>query len=408
MIKLEEARNIVLSNIKRLLTKEEVNILDSLGRVIAEDIISKVNIPPFSNSAMDGYAVRNCDTPGELKVMEEVPAGYVAKKRVSKGQAIKVMTGAPLPKGADSVVMVEDVESETSTTRYGGCPEPVTRVKIFEHVESDTNIRKAGEDIEKGEKVIKKGTILKPAQLGILASLGISRVKVSMRPHVAILVTGDEVVGISEKLAPGKIHNSNGYSLYGQVLRSGGEPIQLGIAGDNEWTIRDRIIKGIKNDALIISGGVSVGDYDLVHKTLAELDMDIKFKKVSIRPGKPAVFGILRGTPVFGLPGNPVSSMVTFELYVKPALLKMMGCIDYSPVYVDAILDEDVEKKKGLRFFTRAVTEWKGGEYRTRTTGPQGSGILKSMAIANSLMDLPSDLEFVRKGDVVRVRWLNS
>lgn len=406
MIKVEKAESLVLSNIKKVLPREKVNIENSLGRVLAEDIRSSLDIPPFNNSAMDGYAVRSIDTPGNLEVIEEVPAGYVAKKRLTKGKAIRIMTGAPLPAGADSVVMKED------TAAFGGNPKSKIQilnfVKILKAVKHGENIRKKGEDIKKGERVIKKGVILKPSHLGVLASLGISKVKVSKKPKIAILNTGDEIVGINEKLKPGKIRNSNRYSLSGQVLLAGAEPVSLGIARDRKEEIRSKILEGIKNDMLIISGGVSVGEYDLVHKTLASLGMDIKFQKIAIKPGKPVVFGLLNKRPVFGLPGNPVASMVSFELFVKPVIFKMMGCNEDYTRYVDAVSDSDIEKKKGLKFFVRAVTEYKGGEYRARTTGPQGSGILKSMTIANSLIELPEDLEAVKKGDVVRVKWLNS
>ena len=401
MIKVEEAQKIILENISSI-GAEEVSTLESLGRIIAKDYYSKDDIPTFDNSAMDGYAVSSSDVIGAsqqkpvvLDVIEDLPAGVVARQEIKKGKAIRIMTGAPIPGGADSVIMVE------KTQRDGG------RVKIFESARPGENIRRAGEDIDKGALVLKKGKIIGPAEIGILASLGVKSVEVTRCPGVGILATGDELIEIEEGLTVGKIRNANTYSLFGQVKNAGGIPYDLGIAKDNKLEIRRKIKEGLRNDMLLISGGVSVGDYDYVKEVMADLNGRIEFWKVAMRPGKPLVFCVVNNRPVFGLPGNPVSSMVSFEIFVRPAILKMLGQSQDSRKEVDAVLEEDIKKTKNLRYFLRGKTEWKGGVYRTRTTGPQGSGILKSMVLANSLIILPEEEEYVQKGTRVTVRFLD-
>ncbi len=400
MIKVEEAQKVILGNI-RSSGSEEITILESMGRTISKDYCSKDDIPPFDNSAMDGYAVSSSEVAGAnrqkpviLDVIEDLPAGRVAKREIKKGQGIRIMTGAPIPCGADAVIMVEKTQAD------GG------KVKIFESAKAGENIRCAGEDIKRGELVLRKGKIIGPAEIGILASLGVKSVEVAKSPGVGILATGDELVEIEEDLTAGKIRNSNSYSLSGQVKKAGGIPHHLGIVSDDKSEIRRKIEEGLENDILLISGGVSVGEYDYVKEVMADLNGRIEFWKVAIRPGKPLVFGVINGKPVFGLPGNPVSSMVSFEVFVRPAILKMLGQKGDNRREVDAILEESIKKKKDFKYFLRAKTEWKGGEYRTKTTGPQGSGILKSMALANSLIILSEGEEFVEKGRQVTVRFL--
>ncbi len=254
--------------------------------------------------------------------------------------------------------------------------------------------------------VIPKGTRLNSAHIGLLASLGKAKVFVTRKPKVAILATGDEVLDVGEKLEPGKLRNSNTYTLYSQVLKCGGIPKNLGIAKDKPDMLEARLKGGLDCDMILTSGGVSVGDYDLVKFILAKMGTNIRFWKVAMRPGKPLVFGLVKGIPIFGLPGNPVSSMISFEVFVKPAILKMEGANDFDAKNVDAVLKENITKKKGLRYFLRAITRWEDGIYLTRTTGPQGSGILKSMALANSLIVLPEEEENVDKGVRVTVRFL--
>ena len=401
MLRVDEALEIVLEQISPL-AFEEVSLIDSLDRVLAEDIYAELDIPPFDNSAMDGYALSSLDVSGAspenhilIDVVEDLSAGNIARKEVGRGQAIKIMTGAPIPRGADSVVMVEETEAIGN------------KVRIFEKVKPLQNIRQAGEDIRKGELVLKKGQIIGPAQMGIVASMGAGTVKVAKAPRVGILATGDELVGIEENIAPGKIRDSNTYSLFGQVKKTGGIPCNLGIAKDDKSRIRAKIEEGLDYELLLISGGVSVGDYDYVKLVLSEMGAEIKFWKVAMRPGKPLVFGVINGKPIFGLPGNPVSSMVAFEVFVKPVILKMLGQKQSMKKEVDAVLEEGIKKKKGFRCFLRAQTNWEDGVYLARTTGPQGSGILNSMALANSLMILPEEAELIEKGTKVTVRFLD-
>ncbi|MBI5676589.1 MAG: molybdopterin molybdotransferase MoeA [Nitrospirae bacterium] len=400
MIKVEEALDIVLESVKSM-DAEKAGIIDSFGRVLAEDIKSDYNIPAFDYSAMDGYAVRVADTKGasagkgaKLKVAGELRAGGDTSARVEKGQAVKIMTGAPIPQGANAVVMVEDTKMEDGN------------VAVLEEAEKGENIRLAGEDIKKGDLVISKGTLLREGHIGILAALGIPEVNVTRRPKVAILATGDEVISIDEDIKPGKVRNSNAYSLHAQVLACGGIPINKGVARDDIEGLKAKLRSCLDCDIIITSGGVSMGEYDYVKDVMIDMGMKLKFWKVAMRPGKPNLFGIINSKPFFGLPGNPVSTMVGFEVFVKPAILKMLGRINDDRREVEAVLEEDIRKKKGLKFFIRAQTRWEDGCYITRTTGPQGSGILSSMVKADSFIILPEDEELVKQGEKVLVRLL--
>jgi molybdopterin molybdotransferase len=315
------------------------------------------------------------------------------------------MTGAPIPKGADSVVMVEDTEKVSGLGPQASGKKEY--VRIFREVKKGENARYAGEDVRKGEAVIRKGDILKSGYIGMLASLGVSKIKVYRKPKAAILATGDELVEINQRLVPGKIRNSNAYSLYSQVIRAGAFPILLGIARDEKEDLRSKIKKGLKADMLLVSGGISVGDYDFVKDVLGELGTQMKFWRVAMKPGKPLAFGMMGKISVFGLPGNPVSSMVTFEQFVRPALLKMAGAREIFRFHLPAIFREDFQKKKGLRYFLRVVLENKNGTLYASLTGPQGSGILKSMVLANGIMELPEELENLRPGDTAQVTYLD-
>jgi molybdopterin molybdotransferase len=402
LIKVQEAQKLILQCID-LLGSEEVRLTDSLGRVLAEEIYADCDIPLNDNSAMDGYALKSQDTKGAsidnprvFEVVEDLKAGYLSRRQLASGQAIRIMTGAVIPEGADSVVTLEDTQKEG---RF--------KVIVSKEVRRGENIRRAGEDIRRGELIITKGTLLSSAHIGILASLGRPRIKVARKPKVAILATGDEVIDVDEELMPGKLRSSNTYTLYSQILNCGGIPRNLGIARDKPQELEEKIKEGLGSDLILTSGGVSVGEYDLVKFILAKMGTDIKFWKVAMRPGKPLVFGMIRGIPIFGLPGNPVSSMVSFEVFVRPAILRMLGQREDTRKEVDAVLEEDLKKKIGLRYFLRAYTRWEDGVYLTRTSGPQGSAILKSMALANSLIILPEEEELVEKGMRVTVRFLD-
>jgi len=396
MIPVKEALYRILEQIPRL-GKERVGILEAQGRVLAEDIFSSQNIPPWDNSAMDGYAVRYFDiqeasekNPVFLKVLSDLPAGRVFEGRIGPGEAVRIMTGAPLPEGADTVVPVEE------TVKADG------NVKILAAIPAEGNIRRAGEDVSAGVKVLEEGIVLRAAHAGMLASLRRSAIYVYQRPRVAVLSTGDELLEIDEPWQDGKIINSNSYSIAGQVLECGGQPLQLGIARDRREELSAKMKEGLVADILITTGGVSVGDYDLVKGLLKEMGQ-MNFWKVAMRPGQPLAFGRLAGKPLFGLPGNPVSCMISFEQFVRPSLLKMAGFSRIFRMPLSAVLKEDLSKKTGLTYFVRCRLIEEGGRLLATTTGEQGSGILSSMVRAQGLVVLPAVKSAAQKGEVVSV-----
>jgi molybdopterin molybdotransferase len=401
MISVEEAIHRILEQIPRL-GKERLPILQCLGRIMGEDIFAPRNIPPWDNSAMDGYAVRWQDiheaSPHKgikLKVLADLPAGRIFEGEIGPGEAIRIMTGAPLPRGADTVIQVEDTEKSGDAVRILSCPE------------KGKNIRLAGEDVKAGERVLEEGNLLRPPHMGLLASLQRSIISVYQVPRVAILSTGDELIEIDEPWEEGKIINSNSYSLASQVIECGALPLQLGIAKDNPEALSAKIHQGLFADILVTSGGVSVGDYDLVKGMLRELGK-IDFWKVAMRPGQPLAFGIVFGKPLFGLPGNPVSSMVSFEQFVRPSILKMAGHQNLFRPTLPAVLREDIEKKAGLTHFIRCRLIYEQGKFSAWSTGEQGSGILSSMVKAQGLIVLPRNKTLLRAGEEVRVILLDS
>ena len=420
MISVEQALGKILSYVD-ILEEEERPILDCLGQVLAEDIYSGINIPPLDNTAMDGYAVQAKDTlnstkesPRFLSVIDTVAAGYISKYEVKPGTAIRIMTGAPIPRGADSVVQFENTD-ELLRRESSIDQQLPTEIGILCEAEAGLNIRQAGEDITKGSKVLNKGTVIRPSEVGVLASLGHSKVMVIRRPVVAILATGDELVDINQPLPLGKIYNSNTYSVAALVLRYGGIPRILGIALDSEDSLVARLRQGLDADMLITTGGVSAGDYDVVKDILAK-EGEIAFWTVRMKPGKPLAFGTIRGgskagvarnIPHLGLPGNPVSSMVTFELFVRPPILKMMGKKNLAKPTVEAVLEDPVVNSDGRRIMARAVVRERNGKYFAQLTGPQGSGILTSMSLANGLVIIPEDKARMEAGDVVQVMMLD-
>jgi len=401
MISVEEALSHILNSISPL-DPEKTDILNALGRVIGEDIYSGRNIPPKDNSAMDGYALRSDDTKGAtseapaiVESIEDIPAGYPSQKTIGRGQAARIMTGAFVPEGADTVVKVEDTDREGN------------RVKIFVESPRGDNIRYSGEDVKIGDLVIPKGKIAGPAEVGMLASLGRSFITVYQRPLVAIIATGDEIVDVDEDTSGDKIISSNSYSINAQVRECGAVALQTGIAKDREESLIAAFRAASRADVIISSGGVSVGDYDFVKDVMAQMGTNIEFWQVAQRPGKPLAFGTMQGKLVFGLPGNPVSSMITFEEYVRPALLKMMGREEIFRRTVTATLMEDVKKKRGLKHFIRARVKKLGTNFVVSTTGEQGSGILKSMVLANGIIVLPEDISLAKKGDEVTVQLID-
>ena len=419
MISVEQALEKVL-NQAEVLEAEQVSILDSLGQVLAEDVISDIYIPPLDNTAMDGYAVRAADTSGAsqasprlLRIIDTVIAGSIPQHAVVAGTAIRIMTGAPIPEGADGVVRFEDTDE--GYHQKSAADSPITEIGILCEAKLGQNIRRAGEDISKGTMVLKKGTIIRPADVGVLASLGRSEVKAIRRPVVAILATGNELVEINQPLPPGKIYNSNTYSVAALVQHYGGIPKILGIALDSEDSLVTSLRPGLDADMLITSGGVSMGDYDIVKDVLAR-EGEISFWTVRMKPGKPLAFGTIQGTdkkggarsiPHLGLPGNPVSSIITFELFARPALLKMMGKNNFAKRTVEAILEDSVINTDGRRIYSRARVTKRGNQYFARLTGPQGSGILTSMSQANGLAIIPEDKARADEGETVQVMMLD-
>jgi len=401
LTRLEDALKTVLDAVP-VLGVEKIGLLDALGRVLAEDIIAERDNPPWDNSAMDGFAVRYEDikqahaitTPTVLKVIEDVSAGTFPKKTVGKGEAIRIMTGAPIPEGADTVLKVEDTEHTPDS------------VKVFKEEQKGANIRPKGEDVRKGDCIIAKGKAIRPAEAGMLAILAKPFAFVYQKPRVAILSTGDELVDLDERLTDEKIINSNSYGIAAVVQEAGGLPILLGIAKDKPEDLKAKIRQGLNADILVLSGGVSMGDYDFTRPVFQELGGEMNFWKLAIRPGQPVAFGKIGETLAFGLPGNPVSSMVTFEQLVRPAMLKMCGHTVLTRPVVQALFQERFSKRPDRRHFLRGILWMENGMLMVRTTGSQGSGILTSMVKANGLIDVPVEVEKLKPGDVVNVQLL--
>jgi len=409
LIGVEEALGKILDSIE-VLEREEKPLLDCLGQVLAEDVYAPFDVPPQDNSAMDGYAVQaksivgaSYEHPKVLRVVGEIAAGCVTELKVEPGTAVRIMTGAFVPKGADVVVPFEDTDEVDRKQRSVSEAEIGIRVGLPEA----SNIRRGGEDIAKGELAVKQGTLLCPAEIGVLASLGKAIVSVIRRPVVGILATGNEVIEINQPLLPGKIYNSNSYSLAAQVLRYGGIPKLLGIAPDDVEQLSIAVRHGLDCDMLVTSGGVSLGDYDVVKQVLAA-EGNVSFWTVRMKPGKPLAFGMFKRDdgkkiPHLGLPGNPVSSMITFEVFARPAILRMMGRSNLAGPNIAAVMEDPVKNDDGRRIFARVVVSRRDGKYFARLTGPQGSGILTSMAKANGLAVIPESTKEVKPGGTVEV-----
>ncbi|MDY6912523.1 MAG: molybdopterin molybdotransferase MoeA [Chloroflexota bacterium] len=412
MISVEEALERILNNVN-ILEPEKKTILESLGQVLAEDIYSDVTIPPLDNSAMDGYAVQwesireaGESNPAILQVIGEVAAGYISSQEVTAGTAIRIMTGAPIPSGADTVVQFEHTDEE-DRKNMAKCS---NEIGILRKTERGRNIRKAGEDMHQGDIALLKGTVIRPQEIGVLASLGYAEAQVIRRPVIAVMATGDELIEAGQPLPPGKIYNSNAYSTAAQVLRYGGIPRVLGIGADNREALSDKISLAMDADMLLTSGGVSKGDYDVVKDILAEMG-EITFHTVRMKPGKPLAFGMLeekgRRIPHLGFPGNPVSSMITFEQFARPAILKMLGKTKLAKPTVQAISESRFKNRDGRRVYARAIVAKRDGQYYASSTGPQGSGILTSMSKADGLVIVPEDKQSIEVGDTVAVQMLD-
>ncbi len=397
-ITFEEARALVLEAMPGQ-PAARASVAEAVGKTLAEAVRSRENIPPFDNSAMDGYAVRAADLrelPATLRVIEDLPAGSFPKRTVTPGTCARIMTGAPFPPGADAVAPVEWTErGADETVLFRRAPTP------------GAHVRRAGEDVRVGEEVIPAGSVVTPPVVGMMASLGVVEAAVRVPPRVAVIATGDELVPPEETPGPGQIRNSNGPALAAQARSAGGDPMPPFLARDSRASIRGVIEEALAADVLVFSGGVSVGDYDFVKEVLDDMGMELLFWKVRQRPGKPLAFGMLRGKPVFGLPGNPVSSAMCFEQYVRPALAKMLGRAEVIRPRHRAVLSAPMRKATGLHYFARGfVAADEAGRLTVRPSGGQGSHVYSAVVRANGILHLPPEMENPGPGTLVEIEWL--
>lgn len=413
MLSVEDAMERILRHFHALPT-ESKPLLDALGQTLAEDARANHDIPPLDNSAMDGYAIQaadvrgaSADTPVTLSVIGAVAAGELPSQAVTPGTTVRIMTGAPVPQGADAIVPFEDTD-ETERRAAGAS---LNEIAVRYAVSVGDDIRPAGQDVERGQLVLNKGALLRPSEIGVLASLGYETVRVIRRPIVAILATGDELLEPGEPHQPGKIYDSNTYGIAASVIRCGGIPKLLGIARDNLTSMNAKLIEGLDADMLITSAGVSKGDYDMVKDVLAQRGK-IDFWSVRMRPAKPLAFGALnapdgRQVPHLGLPGNPVSALVAFEQFGRAAIRRMLGRPDASKPTISAVLDEPIYNTDNRRVYARAVVRRQNDAYHAELTGDQSSNLLTSMARANGLAICPEDLPRKDAGEMVEVQMLD-
>ncbi|WP_420627864.1 gephyrin-like molybdotransferase Glp [Candidatus Leptofilum sp.] len=403
----KEALTAVLAGVS-VLPAEQVPLLNALGRVLAEDVTAQDSLPPFANSSMDGYALVAADlagatkeNPAALQVVGDVAAGAVLDVMVEPGTAVRIMTGAPMPPGADAVVPVEDT-NEAWRDQERSLP---TQIQVIRSVKQGDYIRHPGEDIEAGQTILQKGHILRPQEVGVLASLGVSQISVNRRPRVAILATGDELLEVDQPLQPGKIRNSNGYTQAAQILALGAEPVQLGIAGDTETAVRQKLQAGLDAnvDLFISSAGVSVGAYDVV-KAVLEQEGNVGFWRVRMRPGKPLAYGTYHGVPYLGLPGNPVSAMVSFERFARAAIRKMAGHTQLERPTIQVTVQDEIDSD-GRESYIRAIVSPTAEGFVASLTGDQGSHILTSLVKANALLILPEGRKKVEPGSQLKA-WM--
>jgi molybdopterin molybdotransferase len=394
MLTVREGQERIVAQIGNAVPPEVLPVTRALRRVLASDVEAPFDVPPADNSAVDGYAVGSADIPSAetrtLDVVGDLAAGVVFGGTLRPGQALRIMTGAPMPTGADTVYPQEVVERTGERVRIGP-------------IDKGVNVRLRGEDVEAGGIVIERGTVLRPQEIGLITSLGIWQVSVHQRPRVALLSTGDEVAEPGTPRRPGQIYDANRFTLRGSVEQCGGQVLDLGIVPDarDELTARLREAAAMA-DVVLTSGGVSVGAYDLVKEVLAELGT-IDFWQVAMQPGRPLAFGAIGGTAFFGLPGNPVASLLAFMLFVRPALWKLAGRRRLFPPTWQARTLETLRKRRGRREFKRGVLAYRDGGWEVRTTGPQGSGILSSMVAGNCLIVLEEDRDDVPAGEAVTV-----
>jgi molybdopterin molybdotransferase len=396
MISVRDGQNRILDRVTNIAPPEIVSVVDALDRVLAEDVQAPFDVPPSDNSAVDGYAVSSDDIPAtgttDLTVVADLAAGSVFDGTIARGQSLRIMTGAPMPAGADTVYPQEIVERDGARVRIGA-------------LDKGANVRRRGEDIASGVTVVPAGLPLRPQEIGLLTSLGFVQALVHGRPRVALLSTGDEVAEPGTVRKPGQIYDSNRFTLRGSITKCGGEVIDLGIVPDRREELRARLLDAASMAEVVVSsGGVSVGVYDLVKDVLSEIG-GIEFWQVAMQPGRPLAMGSIGRAHFFGLPGNPVASMLAFMLFVRPAIYKLAGRRRLFPETFHARADEPMRKKTGRREFKRGVLHYASDErcWHVRTTGPQGSGILSSMVVGNCLIVLDEDRGDVAAGAMVGV-----
>lgn len=394
MISVRDGQDHILAHVAAATSPELVPVTRALGRVLAADFAAPFDVPPADNSAVDGYAVASDDIPAEgtrdVLVVGDLAAGSVFPDALAPGQAVRIMTGAPMPPGADTVYPQEVVERDGDRVRVG----PIAK---------GANVRRRGEDVERGACVLQAGTLLRPQEIGLVTSLGAWQLLLHRRPRVALLSTGDEVVEPGAPRRPGQIYDANRFTLRGSIEQCGGDVLDLGIAPDVRGELRARLDEAARAaDAVVTSGGVSVGAYDLVKDVLGELG-SIEFWQVAMQPGRPLAFGRLGPALFFGLPGNPVASMLAFMLFVRPALYKLAGRRQLFPETWRARAVAPLAKKRGRREFKRGILRWADDGWEVRSTGPQGSGILSSMVAGNCLIVLEEERGDVAPGETVTV-----
>jgi molybdopterin molybdotransferase len=400
MLSVSEASARILEVFKPV-DPQTVSLERAAGRVLCSDISAESDIPPFDYSSVDGFAIQLDDArPNQsLRVIGDIRAGSISNDEIIKGECARIMTGGPIPRGTEAVIMVEDTDISDHSPGTQAPP----RVVIKKTLRRGENIRRAGEDLHQGEVALRRGTLLRAQELGLLAMLGISSVQVYRQPKMALISTGDELLPVDDKLSPGKIHESNSYALAALAEATGTQLLKLGVAKDDEEDLRSRLDKTVlaQVDVIVSSAGVSVGAFDYV-KSVVEKNGELNFWKVNMRPGKPLVFGKYRGIPLIGLPGNPVSAFIGFEIFVKPALRKLSGFPDRSHTRKKAILAESIESD-GRESYLRAVVAEEDGRLVARLTGHQGSGNIFSLVLANALLIVPSGVKSLLASSEVEI-----
>ncbi|MCJ7661217.1 MAG: molybdopterin molybdotransferase MoeA [Anaerolineales bacterium] len=410
LLSVDEAKRKILGNFTVLET-ETSPINTVYGRTLAENIVSGMDLPLFPNSSMDGYTVRSIDVEGAthdkpqtLIVVDDIPAGKVSQLTIEEGQASRIMTGAPIPAGADAVIPIED----TDQFNLGRQSEPLPlEIKVIRSIRKGDYIRQKGEDIQSGEIILSSGKRIRPQEVGLLAMLGITEIPVVRQPRIAIMSTGDELVPIDMPLQAGQIHDSNTYTLHAQIVRDGGDPIHAGIASDLESAVFDGLANAVSSevDLILSTAGVSVGAFDFV-KSVVEQNGYVEFWRVNMRPGKPLTFGYFQGIPFIGLPGNPVSAFVSYEIFVRPAIFRMSGIENADQLILQVRLIDPIESD-GRESYLRAFVKRQEDQWIARLTGHQGSGNLRSLIQANALLVIPSGVKSLPSNSIVNAIMFN-